>query len=118
MRNESHDVSVIGAYQEQIVALRKASLVKNLPITSRMIRLRGQHKLMDLLVNYYVLNSVMEKSPIREMEGFLRYVQKVYNKPDTIAEFIKQQKLLQSLPYLLSVIRYEINSAEQKHTKH
>ena len=114
MREKVHDFSVISAYQDKIVGLRKASLVKNLPITSRMMHLRKQQELMDLLVDHYVLNSAMEKSPAEELEGFLDYVEQLYDAPDTFAEFVRQQKLLESLPYLLSVIRHETSSAKQK----
>ena len=114
MKNNLRDLSVINAYQDQIVALRKASLVKNLPVTSRVVRLHAQEELMDLLVNHYIFNSVMKKSPVEELSGFLSYTEELYMTPDTIAEFIRQQKLLRSLPYLLSVIRYEVNSARQK----
>ena len=103
---------------EAVVNSRRTNIINSLPITQRMVRLRKQDELMRLLVNHYIFNNVMKKRLEDELMEFLEYTEELYNKPNTILDIMKEERLLDSLPYLLTVIRYEINCMKVKVATH
>lgn len=109
MKSKLNEVAINNNSQDEIVALRKTTIASNLPVTSRVIRLHNHKELLDSLINNYVFHSEMQKKAADELVGFLSYIEQLYTTPETIAEFTKQNNVLASLPFLLSVIRYEVN---------
>lgn len=114
MKNKLSNVPVPDNSKNEIVQFRKANIVNNLPVTARLIRLREQQELLRVLINHYIFHTAMEEKLTEELIGFLEYTEQLYMKPNTILSVIRQQHLLESLPYLLSVMRYEIRSIAGK----